>query len=68
MSQVFKHRSWVKRLPTDRDWTRCIGHITLQENENIQEISRAAVKDILKKWDEKTMFVYGLEIMKEDAN
>ena len=68
MSQVFKHLSWVKRLPTDRDWTRCIGHIALQSDANNQELYLAAVEDILKKWNAETMFVYGLEIMKEDEN
>ena len=68
MSQVFKHLSWVKRLPTDRDWTRCVGHITLQGDANNQELYHAAVKDILKKWNAKTMFICALEVTKEDAN
>ena len=68
MSQVFKYLSWVKRLSTDRYWTRCVGHITTQENENIQEIGRAALDDILKKWDEKTMFICELEVTKDDTN
>ena len=67
MSKVFKYRSWVKRLPTDRDWTRCIGHITLQENENIQEIGRAAINDILERGHQETMFIYRLQITKEDT-
>ena len=68
MSQVFTYRSWVKLLPTDRDWARCVGHITLQVDANNQELYHSAVKDILKKWNEKTMLIYGLEITKEDAN
>ena len=68
MSQVFNYFSWVKRLPADCDWTRCVGHITLQGDANNQELYLASVKDILKKWNEKTMFVHGLEITKEDAN
>ena len=67
MSQVFKHLSWVKRLPTDRCWTRCVGHVTLQNDENIEEIWRAAVKDILEKGNAKTMFIYQIEITKEDT-
>ena len=68
MSPVFNYFSWVKCLPTDRYWTRCIGHITLQNDEHIQEIWRAAVEDILKKGNAKTMYIYQLEITKEDAN
>ena len=68
MSQVFNYFSWAKRLPTDRDWTRCVGHITLQGDANNQELYFAAVEDVLKKWDAKTMFICALEITKEDAN
>ena len=65
MSQVFKYFSWVKLLPTEKHWTRCVGHITLQNDENIEEIGRAAVKAILEKWNAKTMFICQLEVTKE---
>ena len=65
MNQVFNYFSWVKRLPTDCYWTRCVGHITTQGDESTQEIGRVAVEDILKKWNAKTMFICQLEVTKE---
>ena len=68
MSPVFNYFSWVKRLPTDRDWARCVGYITLQGDANNQELYHAAVGDILKKLDAKTMFICQMEVTKEDTN
>ena len=65
MRQVFKYRCWVKLLQTDRYWTRFVGHITRQGDANNQEIYRASVEDILKKWNAKTMFICQLEVTKE---
>ena len=64
MSQVFKYLCWVKLLKTDHYWPRIVGHITLQGDANNQELYFAAVEDILKKWNAKTITICQLEVTK----